>query len=131
MDRIGHYLSSLISNKERSDSFDTLDCVQIISVENDELILNSAALQNIFVENPQLEHNPLKVIVTCGLPRIGKSTFCNLLLKMMKRTIITKILILIIKISHFSERSKKLERFLKQEKDTDRKQAGFGLQRNL
>jgi hypothetical protein len=81
MDRIGHYLSSFISNKERTDSFDTLDCVQIISVKNGELILNSTALQNIFVENPQLEYNPLKVIVTCGLPRIGKSTFCNLILK--------------------------------------------------
>ncbi|XP_054167684.1 uncharacterized protein LOC128965057 [Oppia nitens] len=43
------------------------------------LVADWPAIDKIFADNPQVADKPVKVLVICGAPRIGKSTFASLL----------------------------------------------------
>ena len=47
--------------------------------KNPKLLINLEELDNIFLHNHNVKLKPLKVLVICGEPRIGKSTFSSLL----------------------------------------------------
>jgi hypothetical protein len=67
-------------NDENSENFTKYKSVQIFSVDKeDQLVPHWDTIDVIFKKNRDVQIKPLKVLVVCGEPRIGKSTFCSLL----------------------------------------------------
>ena len=54
------------------------ESVQIFEINKDEIVANFEAIDKIFLAE-DVSRNPVRLVVICGEPRIGKSTFGNVL----------------------------------------------------
>ncbi|XP_054167683.1 uncharacterized protein LOC128965055 [Oppia nitens] len=70
---------SIVANSWKSVQIFTVYDNNGLNIDNPKLVANWDEIDKIFADNPAVANNPLKLLVICGAPRIGKSTFASLL----------------------------------------------------